>query len=78
MKLRKQKKIDDELTGYLEWISKAGKLKSYRSTWSTTSDCTVYTSNFSLCLHLPEEVILSEERTTEEEKLKIMEGTLDR
>jgi hypothetical protein len=38
----------------------------------------VYTSNLSLCLHLPEEVILSEERTTEEEKLKIMEGTLDR
>lgn len=24
MKLRKQKKVDDELTGYLEWICKAG------------------------------------------------------
>ncbi len=27
MKLRKQKKIDNELTGYLEWICKAGECK---------------------------------------------------
>lgn len=26
MKLRKQKKIDNELTGYLEWICKAGMI----------------------------------------------------
>lgn len=63
LKLRRQQQLERELNGYVEWICKAGEPK-YEYI------------NGKSCQHInyAEEVILAEERTTEEERNHIMEA----
>ena len=64
LKLRRQQQLERELNGYVDWICKAG-----------SADVNDNGRNV-LCHQLipAEEVILAEERTTEEERNHIMEA----
>ena len=63
LKLRRQQQLERELNGYVDWICKAGKRAQHNKSRTKA-----------LFISRAEEVILAEERTTEEERNHIMEA----
>lgn len=73
LKLRRQQQIERELTGYLEWICKAGKPPPLSSVRSGLCNCFRKSGEIVGMLHLSltlpaEEVLLEEEDEIAEEK----------
>lgn len=67
LKLRQKAQVERELDGYVEWVCKAGKLKTFY-TWN------VSVLNPKHLILFAEEVILAEDRTTDEERRHIFMG----
>lgn len=80
LKLRRQQQLEKELNGYVEWICKAGKNININEDISICKFAAKLINSDDRCIELlhlicfAEEVILAEERTTEEEKMHIIEG----
>ena len=76
LKVRKQQQTEIQLNGYLEWICKAGACRRQVALprVRTVNRVSVKFGKIHARVSVSEEVILSEERTTEAERTKILAG----